>query len=188
MTLRKSRKTIRLQGYDYSQDGWYFVTFCINNFEERLGIISNEGKFIPNELGIIVENEWNETPKIRPEVELDMFQIMPNHFHAIVVIGGKEKLPNLIGFPDTSSPIAKFKSPVRTIGSIIRGFKGASTKKMRLIFNNLEDKIWQYNYYERIIRDENELNRIRKYIDNNPQKWQDDKEHFKKLLEKMNKR
>ena len=56
---------------------------------------------------------------------------------------------------------------------------------MRLITNNLEDKIWQYNYYERIIRDENELNRIRKYIENNVQKWQEDKERFKKLLQRM---
>jgi putative transposase len=140
MILRKSRKTIRLQGYDYSQDGWYFVTFCVKNFEERLGIISEDGIFIPNELGIITENEWNETPHIRSNVELDIFQIMPNHFHAIVVIGSKENLPNIVGFPETGNPIAKFKSPVRTIGSIIRGFKGASTKKMRLITNNLEEK------------------------------------------------
>jgi putative transposase len=188
MEIRKSRKTILLQGYDYSQNGWYFVTFCVKDFEERLGIISEDGIFIPNELGIIAENEWNETPNIRSNVELDIFQIMPNHFHGIVVIGSKENLPNIIGFPETGNPIAKFKSPVRTIGSIIRGFKGASTKKMRLITNNLEEKIWQYNYYERIIRDENELHRIRNYIGNNPQKWQDDKEHFKKLLERMKKR
>lgn len=185
MIPRKNRKTIRLKGYDYSQDGWYFVTFCVKNFEERLGSISDEGIFIPNELGVIAESEWNETPNIRPNVELDMFQIMPNHFHAVIVIGSKEKLPNIVGFPDTSNPIDKFKSPIRTIGSIIRGFKGASTRQMRLITNNSEDKVWQYNYYERIIRDENELNRIRKYIENNARKWQDDKEHFKKLLERM---
>jgi putative transposase len=182
---RKNRKTIRLQGYDYSQDGWYFVTFCVKNFEERLGVISKDGKFTSNELGLIAESEWKETPNIRSNVNLDMFQIMPNHFHAIIVIGDKENLPKIVGFPDTSSPIGKFKSPIRTIGSIIRGFKGASTKKMRLVTNNIEEKIWQYNYYERIIRDENELNRIRKYIENNAKKWQDDKEHFKKLLERM---
>lgn len=142
MIPRKNRKTIRLQGYDYSQDWWYFVIFCVKNFEERLGSISDEGIFIPNELGVISEREWNETPNIRPNVELDIFQIMPNHFHAIVVIGSSENLPDIIGFPETDNPIAKFKSPVRTIGSIIRGFKGASTKKLRLITNNLEDKIW----------------------------------------------
>ena len=187
MIPRKNRKTIRLQGYDYSQDGWYFVTFCVKDFEERLGIISDEGIFIPNDLGIISEKEWNETPNIRPNVILDAFQIMPNHFHAIIVIGSNEKLPNIKRFPDTHNPVAEFKSPVRTIGAIIRGFKGASTKKIRLITNNSEDKVWQHNYYERIIRDENELNRIRKYIDDNPQKWHDDKEHFKKLLERMKK-
>lgn len=187
MISPKNRKTIRLQGYDYSKNGWYFVTFCIKNFEERLGIISDEGIFIPNELGVITESEWKKIPNIRPNVELDIFQIMPNHFHAIIVIGSKANLPNIVRFPDTNNPIAEFKSPVKTIGSIIRGFKGASTKKIRLISNNLDDKIWQYNYFERIIRDENELNRIRQYIDRNPQKWQDDKEHFKKLLERMKK-
>ena len=90
---------------------------------------------------MIAESEWKKTPNIRPNVKLDIFQIMPNHFHAIIVIGSKENLPNIVRFPNTDSPITKFKSPVRTKGSIIRGFKGASTKKMRLILNNLDDKI-----------------------------------------------
>ena len=182
----KSRKSIRLQGYDYAQNGWYFITICIKGFEELLGKISNDGVFIPNEIGKIVEVTWLLTPQIRPSVELDTYQIMPNHFHGIVVIGSKNSLPLIHGFPDTHNPPSKFQSPKRTIGAIVRGFKGASTKLIRKnLVGNFDDKIWQRNYYERIIRDEAELNRIRTYIENNPKKWQEDKEFFKKLLDKM---
>ena len=109
---------------------------------------------------------------------------MPNHFHAIVIIGDKQNPPMIDGFPDTSNGKAVFASPIKTVGSIVRGFKGASTSKIWKIREN-EGKIWQYNYYEHIIRNEEELERIRKYINDNPAKWQEDKEQFKKLLAKM---
>lgn len=186
MKSTKSRKSIRLQGFDYAQNGWYFITICIKGFEELLGKISNDGIFTPNEIGKIVEETWLLTPQIRPTVELDIYQIMPNHFHEIVVIGSKNSPPLIQRFPDTHNPPSKFQSPKNTIGAIVRGFKGASTKLIRQnITRNFEEKIWQRNYYERIIRDEAELNRIRNYIANNPKRWQEDKEFFKKLLEKM---
>ncbi len=188
MKTNKNRRSIRLRGYDYSQTGWYFITICISGFEELLGKVSADGQFTTNEIGQIVEDSWLETPNIRPTVVLDAFQVMPNHFHAIVVIGDRNDLPNIIGFPDVSNPPTTFKSPAKTIGSIVRGFKGSSTRKIRIVNHNLGNKIWQSNYYERIVRDENELLRIRKYIETNPSKWQEDKEFFKKLLKKMTKR
>ncbi len=101
MKSTKSRKSIRLQGFDYAQNGWYFITICIKGFEELLGEISNDGIFIPNEIGKIVEETWLLTSQIRPTVELDIYQIMPNHFHGIVVIGSKNSPPLIQGFPDT---------------------------------------------------------------------------------------
>ena len=160
----------------------------MENFDEILGHISQQGSFVPNELSKIVESTWIRTPIVRSNVEIDLFQIMPNHFHAIVVIGSKGVMPDIVGFPNTDSPPAIFKSPVGTVGAIVRGFKGVSTKEMRIVTKNEAEKIWQTNYYERIIRDEDELKRIRRYIKNNPFKWQEDKEFFKKLLKKMKKK
>lgn len=182
---KKNRKTIRLQGYDYAQDGWYFITLCIQNFEEILGEIAPNGEFIPNHLGEIVEKSWLETSKIRPNTNLDVYQVMPNHFHAIITIGNSENPPSVIGFPDTHHPLTPFKSPSRTLEAIIRGFKGQSTKRIKEYTKDTFDQIWQRNYYERIIRDANELEKIRNYILDNPKKWKDDKDFFKKLLKKM---
>jgi putative transposase len=183
-----NRRSIRLKGFDYAQDGWYFITICTEGFREVSGNISDEGLFYPNEIGQTILEEWQATPTIRKDVYIDAFQLMPNHFHAIVVIGSKENPPNIIGFPNTSAPLASFKSPSQTIGAIVRGFKGASHKKIKQIDFTFRERFWQKNYYERIIRNQNELERIRFYIKNNPTKWLEDKIFFKKLLQKMEKR
>ena len=73
MKTKKNRQTIRLQGYDYSQEGWYFITICVQDFEEMLGYVADNGAFIPNEFGEIINNCWSETPIIRKEVSLDVF-------------------------------------------------------------------------------------------------------------------
>lgn len=185
MKQDKDRQSIRLQGYNYSQDGWYFVTICVNGFQELFGEIQG-GNFIKSKWGEIVESCWNETVELRKgEVSIDLFQIMPNHFHAIIIIGDKNIIPNIIRFPDVSSKKTIFKSPSKTVGAIIRGFKASVTSKIQKLEQIDDLKLWQRNYYERIIRDENELNRIRRYIQQNPMKWQEDKELFKKLLLKM---
>jgi putative transposase len=179
----KNRKSIRLGGYDYSSDGWYFITICSFEFEEIFGIVNNDGVFIPNEIGKIVIQEWQKTVEIRKNVYIDDFQLMPNHFHGIIILGSKENMPNVGLFPKVNTELTKFESPKANIGAIIRGFKGAVTKKTS---DFIENKIWQRNYYERIIRDEIELLKIRKYIKNNPKNWKKDKDEFKKLIQKMN--
>ena len=188
MNQYKDRQSIRLQGYDYSQDGWYFITICVNGFQEFFGEIK-EGNFIKSKWGEIVENCWNDTVEIRKgDVSIDVFQIMPNHFHAIIVIGDKKNLPNISRFPDVSSEKTIFKSPSKTIGAIVRGFKSSVTSKIQKLENVDDLKLWQRNFYERIIRDEHELHRIQNYVRQNPEKWQKDKEFFKILLERMVKR
>ena len=90
---QRQRRSIRLRGYDYSQNGAYFVTVCVQNRECVFGQVVN-GEMILNEAGCMVEDEWLKTPAVRPEVELDEFVMMPNHFHAIIMIRNK---PGIVG-------------------------------------------------------------------------------------------
>jgi putative transposase len=183
-----NRHTIRLRGYDYSQDGWHFITVCVSEFKEVFGEIE-ENIFYPSEWGNIVEKNLKETVEIREgKMSVEVFQVMPNHIHFIVVIGSLENLPVIDGFPDTSSELAKYGSPIKAVGSMVRGLKGRITSQIQIKEGVVDLKLWQRNYYERIVRDEKELNRIRYYIRQNPMKWQKDKQFFKKLLEKMIKR
>lgn len=189
------RKSIRLKGYDYSQAGLYFITICCQDRESLFGQIEN-GEMILNEAGKIAHTEWQNTEKIRENCRIHEFIIMPNHIHGIIEILFKKETRGESQF----APIGKFQSPSQTIGSIIRGYKIATIKKIKdLILENNKDiistgelqfaptaptaeiiksldfKIWQRNYWEHIIRNENEYNRISNYIINNPQKWDDDK-------------
>jgi len=173
----KIRKKIRLKNYDYSDSGWYFVTICTKDNEYLLGNIINS-KMVLNEHGDITKQSWNEIPKYFKNVELDIFQIMPNHIHGIIVI----KQNNVgVSFmkPETIMNISKsnrhmgLMNQTPTLGLIIRHFKSKCTYKIHKYYL-LNNKIFQRNYYEHIIRNENELNKIRQYIKDNPMDWDED--------------
>lgn len=172
------RRSIRLKGYDYSSPGAYFITICTKNRKCLFGKIVN-GQMILNEYGEMAKNFWVEIPSHFPHAKLDEFIVMPNHIHGIIIIN-----KNIVGAnnhsPHSHSPqrISEFRSPKRTIGSIVRGFKIGVTKWFRQntdIYN-----VWQRNYYEHIIRNDDELNRIREYINNNPLNWNHDENYVKK--------
>jgi len=162
------RRSIRLKAYDYSKPGAYFVTICSYKRECVFGNWIN-GEMLINEFGQIIENEWLKTAQIRDNIRLDEYVVMPNHFHGILFIACRGVLQY--------APTKEFRSPSQTIGSIIRGFKSTVTKQIKQLRNTPGATIWQRNYYERIIRNEKELNRIREYILNNPLKWQLDREN-----------
>ena len=117
-----NRRSIRLKNYDYSDAGLYFITLCSVQRENIFGEII-DGKMHFNALGKIANEEWEKTHEIRKNISLGDYIIMPNHFHAIISIDYqlKEAEKNNIG---------KFQSPSQTIGAIIRGFKGATTKRI----------------------------------------------------------
>jgi REP element-mobilizing transposase RayT len=121
------RRSIRLKGYDYSQPGLYFITLCTQNRLHLFGEIKN-GEMILNEAGKIAKEEWEKTAKIRKNISLGAFIIMPNHFHAIISIDYQIK-NNKSGNQDS-----EFKSPSNTIGAIIRGYKAATTKRIKELF------------------------------------------------------
>jgi len=133
-----------------------------------LGNVVN-GEMRANKFERIIETEWLKTPQIRSSVELDEYVVMPNHFHAILFVTRRGV--------SQYAPTNKFRSPSQTIGSIIRGFKSAVTKRTNKLRNSPSTPVWQRNYYERVVRNENELNRIREYIQNNPLKWELDREN-----------
>lgn len=165
------RRSIRLKGYDYSREGWYFITICTKNRQKLFGDVVG-GEMVLNAGGKIVKKCWTDISVHFPIVVLDKYVIMPNHLHGIIYMRDHD---NTVGAKNIS-PLQQnnnFQSPSRTIGSIIRGFKIGVTKWFRK--NTKIYNVWQRNYYEHIIRDEPELNRIRNYIIKNPANWQNDK-------------
>jgi REP element-mobilizing transposase RayT len=127
--------------------------------------------------GEIVAREWNRTPQIRAEVIVDAFVVMPNHMHAVIYIcgdvGAHGRAPlQALG----SSPGVAFRKP-RSLGSIVAGFKSATSKQICGMRGTPGASVWQRNYHDRIVRDDDELNRIRQYIIDNPANWAEDPEN-----------
>lgn len=198
------RRSIRLKGYDYAQAGLYFITLCCHNREHLFGKIIN-GNMILNDAGNIANGCWLKIPKHFPNVILHEHIIMPNHVHGIIELVGanhhspdnnalqnildgnvaNHHLPNNIEtenilngngvvFNNGAKNVSPLPvSPSKTIGSVIRGYKIGVTKWMR-INTNVYD-VWQRNYHENIIRNEQSYETISNYIINNPQKWEKDK-------------
>jgi len=167
------RRSIRLKEYDYTQNGAYYVTICTQDKKCVLSNIVNEKTILTN-YGKIVEEEWLKTKSIRPYVDLDYYVIMPNHFHGILFINkNKGKGVKL------HAPTNNFKLQPHSLGSIMRGFKSSVTSRINKTQNTPGRKFWQRNYYEHIIRNDDDLNRVRKYIKNNPIKWSMDKNYRK---------
>jgi REP element-mobilizing transposase RayT len=178
------RQSIRLRNYDYSQPGFYFLTICTYQRQSWFGKIKDDRMYL-NQIGKIVAEEWLNTPKIRPNFELDKWIIMPNHLHGIVIIN--ENL-NLLGDRNIShkkildegnmkisgARNAPLRQEPNSISSFVAGFKSGVTKRINLLRNNRDIPIWQRNYYDSIIRDEQSLITIQEYILNNPCQWEKD--------------
>jgi putative transposase len=170
------RRSIRLQGYDYAQAGAYFLTICAYGRECLFGEVVN-GAMLKNDSGRIVEEEWLRSAEIRQELELDVFVVMPNHLHGIVFI---------MNIGATGDVGATSRSPLRSpargpaklsLGSFVSGFKSACTKRVNEARGQPGTPMWQRGFYERVIRSEEELERIRAYVLDNPARWATDEEN-----------
>ena len=180
------RRSIRLKGYDYTQPGAYFVTFCSHRRAHIFGEVVS-GEMVLNDVGKIARDEWFKTAKLRPYVKLyeDEFMIMPNHGHGIIWIeddGGALRRNAQSGTEQRSAPtgIAPGVAP-GSLGAIIRGYKSAVTYAVNAVQNQRGAVLWQRNYYDHIIRNDRELNNIRWYILNNPLNWQLDRDNARNL-------
>ncbi|MBU0701085.1 transposase [bacterium] len=169
--LDNHRHSIRLAGYDYSQTGAYFVTICVNSRECLFGEIIS-GQMRMNEFGETVQTIWNRLEERFTNITTDQFIIMPNHVHGIIVInqsvvGAIHELP----LPD------KNQRRCMLLPKIVGYFKMNTAKRINDFQKTPGVSVWQRNYYEHIIRNERELNKIREYIMYNPLKWELDFEN-----------
>ena len=236
--MNKSRvNSLRLQTYNYGENGAYFVTVMIHNREAILGDVV-EGQMILNKYGKLVSEIWKDLPNRYKHVMLDEFVIMPNHIHGIIWIQHQPNTPTSIHtvgagslltsnvqsvdskLPDDTKPAlatpqktilvnsqntrasndakrAGFKhisndgvnglndqsvnepAPTKTLyglSEIIRNFKTVSSKRINLLRKTPNLTLWQRGFYDHIIRDEADLNRVRSYIQTNPLRWTLDKD------------
>lgn len=188
MTLYQNKYRIepaRLAGWDYSIAGYYFITICTHNRALLFGKITN-GEMQLNNSGNIVLEEWMRSFTIRTELIRDEFTIMPNHFHGIVQI--KKTIPNdnNNGRDDNArgtthmmhnvvnKKIGIAYRPPKSLPSFIAGVKSVITKRINVLRNTPGARVLQYRFHDHIIRDQNELFRIRQYIRNNPTNWNND--------------
>lgn len=173
--LIPARRSIRLQGYDYSQAGTYFVTICARNRRRLFGEITN-GAVRLNETGTIVRECWLEIPRHFPGVELHAHVIVPNHVHGILAIHRRAR--HAVPLREPERKTSAFAKPMSgSLALIIGSFKSAVTRRVRAMRGAHPEQFWQRNYYERIIRSGDEFAQISRYIGENPQTWEFDEEN-----------
>jgi putative transposase len=178
MALYKNRYRIesaRLQTYDYTQAGCYFITLCVHRHQCIFGEVQGEVVHL-NEIGKIAARCWEEIPKHFPNAELDAFVVMPNHLHGIIVIKdhGRDvqlnvSTRNISSSVSTEKTYASISPRKGSLSVIIRTFKAAvTTFCQRKGYQNFR---WQSRFYEHIIRDDKDMDNVRNYIIDNPLKW-----------------
>lgn len=187
-STKHHRRSIRLPTWDYRRFGAYYVTLCTQEHRCLFGHITDEQMHL-NETGRIVDEEWRRSTDIRTEIELDAYVIMPNHVHGIVLIipPGEEMLDAHDYYAPVGatgrSPLPSDESvrkpgpPPRSLGAFIAGFKSAATRRINALRSTPGRPVWQRNYWERVVRNEREWDRFRRYIANNPSRWLQDKYH-----------
>ena len=197
---KHNRRSIRLKGYDYAQSGAYFVTICTQNRECLFGNIE-DNDMVLNNAGEMVYKTWNHLMITCPGVAIDEFIVMPNHIHGIICIAGVPVVgAPLVGALSLTLPkddidgdhpandrAGTRPAPTSSLGDIVGMFKSIPTHEYVLNvkaenWHTFPGRLWQRNYYERIIRNETELNDIRQYIINNPSQWNNDENNPENYL------
>lgn len=179
------RQSIRMKGYDYTLPGAYFVTLLSQNRVCLFGEVEN-GEIKLSKIGQLVIDCWYGIPKMFNNIELDEFVLMPNHLHGILLINeapGKGEAfsdmntsQHVLGL-ENASPLQPRGTQSGSLSAVIQNFKSVSTRRVNQKFFKSGNKIWQRSFYERIVRNDRELNAIRQYILDNPLNWEMDKEN-----------
>ena len=190
MRVERPGRPRRLREYDYSQDGAYSVTICTDWRKHLFGRVT-VGRMELNAVGQAVEQAWQGLPEHYPHVELDVFVVMPDHVHGIVVFVGGEVVPGMgldsvskLGSATVGSrPEEAGLKPARTqdeaptkvrrhgLSEVVRGFKTYSGRRVNGLRGTPGVAVWQRGYYEHVVRNEEDMNRIRQYFQENPLRW-----------------
>ena len=156
--MDKKRKPTRLQGYDYSQNGAYFVTVCTEKRKNILSHIVGEGSPLPrlSPYGKIAERVILAIPNTYPTYTVEKYVVMPNHIHLILCVDGRG-------------------NPAPTLSDVMGWMKYEITKQSNVYRGAVGERIFQRSFHDHIIRNETDYLEIWQYIDNNPVKWQEDR-------------
>ena len=176
------RRSIRLPGYDYSQPGAYYVTVCAHEKKHLFGEII-EGEMKPNQHAEVVRRVWEGLTRRYPAVQVDAFVVMPNHIHGVIVVGAVRE-PHEVGaiheLPQGEYQRAVHEPPLRRrmlLPIVLGYFKMQTSKRINEMRDTPGAPVWQRNYYEHVVRNEDELGKIREYIATNPLRWVRDPEN-----------
>ena len=188
-STRHHRRSIRLRGYDYRQAGAYFVTICTQNRQYLFGDVV-DGQTVLNGPGEMVDTVWCQLPQHYPGVQVDAFVVMPNHIHGISILLVGAGAPACPGRPqgvaptdgDPGRPQGVAPMEMMSLSDVMHRFKSLTTARYRQGvvqggWPPFRGRVWQRNYHERIIRDDEELGRIRQHIVDNPARWMQDPEN-----------
>ena len=154
------RKHLRLKNHDYSSNGFYFITICCRKFKPYFGEVI-EDDMILNDFGRIADEQWQLLSERYPQIQNHIHQIMPNHMHGILEIHNGSKIQN--------NPISQ----------IVGAYKSLTYKFCRELSKGVLDKIWQPNFYEHVIRNDEAFKKIHEYVETNPAQWDKDKYFMK---------
>ena len=172
-------ETTRLDEWDYSNQWWYYVTINTKNHINYFGKVE-KGKVVLNKIGNCTKKLWEEIPDHFQNIELDYFVIMPNHIHGIIIINPKDIVETRHGV-SLQWDGNKFSKPIKnSLSVIVNQFKGSLKRWCNK--NGYTNFSWQSRFYDRIIRNEKELYNIRKYIEQNPLKWELEKDDHENIF------
>ena len=163
----RRRNSTRLPGFDYAQAGAYFVTLCVNRRFCLLGKILSGGVQLTPQ-GDIAEHSWTLTQNhFNNNIWIDSLIIIPNHVHAIIIIKSARR-------GGVTPPLQETPS----LGKIVAFYKYQSTKRINYLSHSPGKRFWQRNYFDHIIRDDRDLENHRRYILENPSRWELDQYYF----------
>ena len=191
MSNPRHRRSIRLPGYDYTSAGAYFVTLLVHQRQHLFGTLAN-GEVQLTAWGRLAQTEWCRLAERFPGILIDMYVIMPDHLHAILWIntadmpsppGARHPTPlkmdgSSLASPQLGRPLPT-SPPPGSLGAVIGAYKATTARLINGLRHSPGAPVWQRNYFERIIRDENELSRIYDYIQSNPLNADDEEDPFR---------